>query len=363
MAAGAAAFDQLVPGWSEEACARGAARFDASADARLCVSAGWLPRTASGIAAYACSRALLEDVLRRRLGETPGVEMREGQHVVGLLGSREGDRVTGVHTSERSRTAKTILSADLVVDASGAGSPLTRFLERLRNGRGWRVDKTIVKPATQYVSRWFRLDPSDAPGWYLLSIAPMASTGLRSAMMLRAENNLWGVVLLAPAGEPLPSDDAALLDFAAGLGDGELQEVLARARPVSAIHRYGHIANRQTHYQRLPHWPAGLVALGDSVCALDPYFGLGMTLAARGAVLLADHVDRTSTDAAACLAFQKGLASLNSEPWRLATGCDPDGRPLRREETILGDLCAAAIASPEKTRALLATQHLLRSAP
>ena len=58
-------------------------------------------------------------------------------------------------------------------------------------------------------------------------------------MMLRAEENRWGVVLLAPAGEPLPSDDAAFLDFTAGLGDGELREALARARPVSPIHRYG----------------------------------------------------------------------------------------------------------------------------
>src|SRR5262249_30233039 len=163
---------------------------------------------------------------------------------------------------------------DLVVDASGAGSALPRFLDRLRDGSARQVDRTVIKPGTRYVSRWFRLDPADAPDWHLLSLAPAAATAFRAAMMLRAENRLWGVVLVAAVGDPLPSDDATFLDFAAGLGDGELQEVLARARPVSAIHRYGHTANRLTHYERLAGWPAGLVALGDSVCALDPYFGL-----------------------------------------------------------------------------------------
>jgi 2-polyprenyl-6-methoxyphenol hydroxylase-like FAD-dependent oxidoreductase len=362
MAAGAAAFEQLVPGWSEEARARGAACFDASADARLCLSGGWLPRIASGIATYACSRALLEDVLRVRLAGTSIVEVREGQQVLGLLYSRAGDRVTGVHTAERPRIGQTVLSADLVVDASGAGSALPRFLARLPNGSAWQVDKVLVKSATQYVSRWFRLDAADAPDWHFLSIAPKSRT-VRAAMMLHAEESLWGVVLLAPSGERLPCDDATFLDFAAGLGDGELREVLARARPVSAIHRYGHTANRLIHYERLPGWPAGLVALGDSVCALDPYYGLGMTLAARGAALLGNHLDRASNSPADSSAFQNELASLNAEPWRLATGCDPDGRTLARDATHLRDLCAAAPASPNATRALVAAQHLLRPAP
>jgi 2-polyprenyl-6-methoxyphenol hydroxylase-like FAD-dependent oxidoreductase len=55
MAAGAAAFDELMPGWREEALALGAAPFDASADAPLKLSAGWLPRSPSGITTYACS--------------------------------------------------------------------------------------------------------------------------------------------------------------------------------------------------------------------------------------------------------------------------------------------------------------------
>ena len=84
-AAGAAAFDDLMPGWRKELVALGATPFDVSANAALRVSAGWLPRIPSGIVTYACSRALVEQVLRRGLVRKPNVRIREDQNVIGLL--------------------------------------------------------------------------------------------------------------------------------------------------------------------------------------------------------------------------------------------------------------------------------------
>jgi 2-polyprenyl-6-methoxyphenol hydroxylase-like FAD-dependent oxidoreductase len=362
MAGGAAAFEELMPGWSEEMGARGAGPFDASADALLRLSAGWLPQTPSGITTYACSRNLLENVLRGGLAGKSTVHVSEGQKVVGLLGSPLGNRVIGVHTVGQHAAGEAALLADLVVDASGAGSILPRWIARLPNSAASQLQKTVVESGTQYVSRWFYIELRDTPDWHCLSIAPTAGVGLRAAMMLRAEENRWGVVLLAPAGEPLPPDDMAFLDFAADLGDGELRKALARARPMSPIQRYGPTSSRMIHYERLAAWPAGLVAIGDSVCTLDPYFGLGMTAAAQGAVLLRRYLDRESSGAVACFEFQKELASLNTQPWRLATGCDPDGRPLARDETHLRHLYEAAPSSPEVAHALLAVQHLLRPA-
>jgi 2-polyprenyl-6-methoxyphenol hydroxylase-like FAD-dependent oxidoreductase len=212
----------------------------------------------------------------------------------------------------------------------------------------------------QYVSCWFNIEPEDAPNWHSLSIAPTTSVGLRSAMMVRAEQNRWGVVLLAPVGEPLPSDETSFLDFAARFGDGKLREALARARPVSPVLRYGATSNRLMHYECLSAWPAGLVAIGDSVCTLDPYFGLGMTTAARGAVLLGDYLDRQRDGAVSGLKFQQELASLNAQPWRIATGRHPNGRMLVSDRTQLGRLQETALSNPKVAHALLAVQHLLR---
>src|SRR5262249_43972492 len=257
------------------------------------------------------------------------------------LSGPSGERVTGVHMAERRAAGEATLLADLVVDASGAGSKLPHWIARLPGVRA-REKRIVVESGMQYVSRWFYIEPSDEPDLPCLSIGPAVGAALRSAMMLRAEGNRWGVVLLAPAGEPLPSDDMAFLEFIADLGDGALQDALARARPVSSIHHYGPTSNRMMRYDRLAAWPAGLVAIGDSVCMLDPYFGLGMTAAARGALLLATYLDQKTGARIPSLAFQKELASLNAQAWQLATGRDCDGRLLARDETRLSRLYETA---------------------
>jgi 2-polyprenyl-6-methoxyphenol hydroxylase-like FAD-dependent oxidoreductase len=360
MAAGAAAFDQLTPGWREELVMAGAVPFDACSDALLRFPAGWLPRTASGITTYACSRALLESVLRGRLARKPTVHVREETKVVGLLTGPLGERVVGVHMAERHVSAETSLLADLIVDASGEHSALPGWLARLPTGLPSQLQKTVVESGTRYVSRWFHIEPGDAHEWHCLSMAPSAGAALRSAMMLRAEQDCWGVVLLCPDDEPLPSDDSAFLDFVADLGEGQLRRALAHARPLSRIHNYGPTFNRMMHYERLTAWPDGLVALGDSVCTLDPYFGLGMTAAARGAVFLATLLGEKKSGRVPGFEFQKELASLNAQAWGLATGRDLDGRPLARDERHLSRLYEAAPSSPEVAHALLAVQHLLR---
>jgi 2-polyprenyl-6-methoxyphenol hydroxylase-like FAD-dependent oxidoreductase len=362
MAAGAAAFDELMPGWRDELVALGASSFDASADAVLHSSAGTLPRTFSGITTYACSRALIENVLRHGLAAKPSVHMREGHKVLGLLGSPRGERVIGVHVVERCTAGKTTLSADLVVDAGGAGSTLSRWIAGLPNGARSPVQKTVVESGMQYVSRWFHIEPEGAPPWRCLSVAPTVSGGLRAAMILRAEEDRWGVVLLAPVGAPLPGDDSAFLHFVARLGDGELRAVLARAKPVSPIHRYGPTSNRMIHYHRVTRWPAGLVAIGDSVCMLDPYFGLGMTTTARGVVLLRTYLNQKSGEEVPAAEFQWELAAMNAWPWQLVTNRDPDGRRLARDKVDLRRLYEAAPSSPQVAHALLAVQHLLRPA-
>jgi flavin-dependent dehydrogenase len=255
---------------------------------------------------------------------------------------------------------ETTLLADLVVDASGAASKLARWIARLPNGARLQAKKTVTGSSMQYVSRWFQIQSVDAPDWRCLSVVPTVGTARRSAMMLRAENDRWGVVLLAPAGEPLPYDDKAFLDFIDGLAVSELRDVLTRARPVFPIHRYGPTVNRMMHYDLLTAWPAGLVAIGDSVCSLDPYFGLGMTAAARGAVLLGAHLDRKGECTVPGLEFQNELASLNAQSWRVATGRDPDGRVLAPDRAHLSRLYKATHSRPEVAHALLAVQHLLR---
>ena len=224
-----------------------------------------------------------------------------------------------------------------------------------------QVEKSVVASGTTYVTRWFEMEPGAAPDWHCLSIAPGSDTGLRSVMFLRAELNRWGLVLLSRGGESLPADDASLMDFVENLRDGELQRALSCAKPVSPIYRYGSTSNRMMHFDQVGDWPEGLVAVGDAACTLDPCFGLGMTNAARGAALLRRFLNQHGRASMSAIQFQKALGSQNAEPWRLATGREPDGRPLSGIAR-LGPLRDQAPSNPEVAHALLAIQHLLRPA-
>ena len=138
--------------------------------------------------------------------------------------------------------------ADLVVDASGEGSTLPVGLPACRTVWDRKCKKTVVESGRQYVSRWFKYNRQTRPTGTAFPSRLMSGTGFRSAMMLRAEENRWAVVILAPAGEPLPSDDRTLRSLSHGLGDRELRQALARAKPVSPVLRYGPTFNRMMHY-------------------------------------------------------------------------------------------------------------------
>jgi 2-polyprenyl-6-methoxyphenol hydroxylase-like FAD-dependent oxidoreductase len=133
MAAGAAAFDRLAPGWQDELAAHGAGPFDACADAVIRVAGGRLPRARSDIRAYAASRALFEQALRRRLPAT--VRLQQNHKALCLVADARGERVGGVIVLDRA-AGRATLDADLVVDASGEGSTLTRWLAALPAHRG-----------------------------------------------------------------------------------------------------------------------------------------------------------------------------------------------------------------------------------
>ncbi len=247
------------------------------------------------------------------------------------------------------------MHADLVVDASGAASTLPAWL-------GETVPETGHRLGLHYLSRWVRLPDGLDPGWHCLSIAPTAASGRRSAMLLRAEHGYWGVVLLAPDGSALPHTDAEFLAFTKGLGGGVLHALLARSTPASPIHRLGTTDSRIRHFEALSRWPQGLVVLGDAVCRLDPYHGLGMTLAARAALLLREHMLAAARAGLLdCAAFQQALADQNSGPWEQATRLHMDGRPLQRSTEPLQRLVARATTDPQAAHALLAWQQLMRT--
>jgi 2-polyprenyl-6-methoxyphenol hydroxylase-like FAD-dependent oxidoreductase len=365
MGAGAEAFDQLAPGWRDAAVALGAVPFDAGAGSALHLSGGWLARLPAGIPIYGCSRWLIEEVLRSFVVSTGPIVIREGWEAVGLAGSVDSG-IMGVRARARHSHRETLLACALVVEATGRGSRLPDWLAAVDATGKARVPETVVDCGRQYVSQWYHLEEPDAPDWCYLSIAPVAGAPHRSGMMVRAEGGRWSVVLLADARAELPVDDEEMLAFAGSLADGALARALVQARPISPVYRYGQTSSRVRHFERITAWPEGVVALGDAACALDPFFGLGMTQAARAALLLKDHANAglggprasAGTIPSHAWRFQADLAARLAPTWSLVTGRRWNGAPIGPSGAS-GAADAVPVTDPVAVQDVLLRQHLI----
>lgn len=80
---------------------------------------------------YHLSRPLLEHAVRRAVRKIPNIEFLEEHDFVGLTADTDHARITGTRVQKRGGTDETVITADLVIDATGRGSRTPLFLEEL----------------------------------------------------------------------------------------------------------------------------------------------------------------------------------------------------------------------------------------
>lgn len=274
---------------------------------------------------FYASRVLLECHVRRRLAVLPGVTLQPRTEVTALIGDETGDGVVGVMLrsrdgSDEANVAEPLL-ADLVVDASGRGSAAPAWLEEL--GYDTPPDET-VHSGIGYASRLYR-KPAEWPGdWDGVIINGRPPHNPRAGLILPIEDGLWHVSLGGFAGNHPPTDEAGFLDWARQLPDPSLYEAIRVAEPVTPIRGYRTPQNRLRRFDLLDRWPEGFIAVGDSVCAFNPIYGQGMTVAAMGVELLEESL-RRQTDAPGpgfAQRFQRELKKVVADPWLIASGED-----------------------------------------
>lgn len=286
LAGGRDAVERLHPGFTGDLVARGAEAGDPGTDAVLCLGGFRLPDTPTGSLALTGGRLLIEDQLRRRTEALPGVRLRAGTSVLGLLLDRGRGRVSGVRVATRDGEEDGELRADLVIDASGQASRTPAWLVQL----GWPGPRQLERrTAGHRATRQFRLVDT-RPGDPSLGIVQLAGAGeTRSGAAVHDGADVWRVTLADRVG-PLPRELSGFRDVASRLPRPELAELLERLEPLdSGCHwRAGALQRRRYEQLRLP---AGLVVLGDAIATTDPGRGLGMTVAARQAALLRDCLE------------------------------------------------------------------------
>jgi 2-polyprenyl-6-methoxyphenol hydroxylase-like FAD-dependent oxidoreductase len=125
---GARAMEELLPGVTEAWLAAGARRIPLPTGLVSLQPRGWFRRWPEMQFMIACTRDLLDWVVRERVTEHERMTVLQRAELLSLEG--DASRVTGV----RVRTAdgeERVLAADLVVDAAGRGSRAANWLEAL----------------------------------------------------------------------------------------------------------------------------------------------------------------------------------------------------------------------------------------
>lgn len=317
--------EDLFPGLTQELQASGAIPTSMGRELNLYIGGVRVKPFESELIITVSSRPLLENSIYRRLRDLPGVSFLLGYDVTGLTTDADRQRVTGISLRQRGQGDGALqeLAADLVVDASGRGSRLPQWLEAL----GYQPpQETIVDSQTSYTTRIYRR--SAGSSLKTLYGMPQAPDHARGCIVVPVEGDRMLVTLIGLNGEQAPTDEAGFLAYAHSVPVPGFYEAIAAAEPLTEPYGFQRAANRLRHYDKLPRYLEGVLAIGDSFYALNPVYGQGMTVAALGALTLDaclhEHRRRHTVHDQTGLArgFHKKLAKVNSAPWQLATGQD-----------------------------------------
>lgn len=276
-------------------------------------------QTHVGFNGMTVSRPFLEWHIRRGVTALPNITLLAETAAEELVATPDCSQITGVRVVRRSDgTPGETLEADLVVDASGRGSVMPRWLTQL----GYQPpEEEEVKVRFGYATRVYRRKPDDLKGAGLLMIAPTPPKGTRGAYLFPIEGNRWIVTAGGYLGDHPPADEAGFMEFIRTLSAPDIYDILCKAEPLSDIVTYNFPASRRRRYDRLNRFPDGLLILGDAVASFNPIYGQGMSSAAMQAEVLNDVLKQNSLNGVWRLFFRRA-AKVVDLPWQLAVGED-----------------------------------------
>jgi 2-polyprenyl-6-methoxyphenol hydroxylase-like FAD-dependent oxidoreductase len=369
LAGGQQALAELFPEFEDGLSRAGAVRLRVGLDIRV-ERPGFdpFPQRDLGFDAYAMSRPLVELTVRGRAQAQASNELRQGCRVQELVHRPDGDAVTGVRYTDAAGKTGTV-DADLVIDASGRGTPTLEALAVL--GRPAPTETTIGVDLG-YASAVFAI-PDDAPqDWKGVFCLPGAGRASRGSLMLPLEGQRWIVTVGGRHGDLPPGDEAGFMEYAKGLRTQTIYNAIKHAKRLGDIARFRFNESVLRHYPRLEHFPRGVLPIGDAICRFNPIHGQGMSVAAQEAVALGRLLARRARerDPLAELApeyFAK-VARIIDTPWAAAAIPDfvhPDTRgerPADFEQILkfgaaLGKLAAR---DPAVHKLNAEVQHLLK---
>ncbi len=313
---GARELESLLPGISQALVDHGAQDIDLMNDYRYLMAGGWAKPHQSTHRTISASRPLYDWVLLQRLRQNPKIRIETQTDVLSLVGDMR--HVRGINTKRRDSGVEQQFLAEILVDCSGRSSKLDQWLQALGCPQ---VPETVVASNVGYCSRLYA-KPADWQEWKGLFVRQQPLINPRGAILTEIEGNRWMVTCGGFNHAKPPLDEGEWLNWLKQLRSPIMYDLLSQAQALSPLVGFGRTENRQRHYEQVA-MPAGVVALGDAVCAFNPIYGQGISNATIGASLLGEQLKAQDRGSAAWgQRFQQALAKSNRFPWSLAVGED-----------------------------------------
>ncbi|SMQ64804.1 2-polyprenyl-6-methoxyphenol hydroxylase [Bacillus sp. OV166] len=279
---------ELFPGIVDELIADGSVKSDFTSELAWNHHGSWKVKYHAGISIIQQSRPFLEWHIQRRLEMIPNISFLYGAKAKRMVINSDSTSIIGVEI-QKDGEAAVPLNANLVVDATGAGSNSTNWLRQL----GFDApQKTEVKVNLFYASRIYSSLSSKNKDWGNLLVYPNPPRQNRGGSISPIENQRWMVTLLGYGVESPPSTLEEFINYAKSLEQPDVYEAIKNGTPETDVSVYRFPALRRFHYENLQRFPNGLIVSGDAFCRIDPVFGQGMSIAALEAIALKKELQK-----------------------------------------------------------------------
>lgn len=312
--------ESLFPGFLAELESRGAVVADASRDIAWYQRDRWKRRVETGIYTHYCSRALIDDVVRRRLAENPRVTFVYDTRVTGLLPGAAPGTAGGVVTESGPLPAE--IPADLVIDAGGRGSRAAEWIEALGAAP---VRTSLVTSRLGYGSRIYKKRPEFDRSWKVLLVLPRPPASRRMGVISPIEGDRWMVTAGGWLGDCPGAGASEFLDYLHGLPDRSIHSIIRDAEPLSEVSVFRIPGSLRRRYEEVAGFPGRFLVIGDAVCSFNPIYSQGMTVTALQIEALAAELDgllAAGLGPSAAHAVQRRIASVVDAPWAMAESED-----------------------------------------
>ena len=306
------AMEKLIPGLMEQLYVAGAVRIRRNLDILFHDSFGPTPIRDVGILTPSVTRPLLEHVTRLNVLALANVTMSDSTRLIAFENHSDG-HVTGVSIKKNGCDTE-MISADLVVDCTGRGSRMPRWLEN----QGYGPVKTQkLEIAMAYTSGLFRPPPEwRDSSWACLMLA--IPPALRAAYLTPVDGDLWLATMYGRAGDNAPRDHQGFVDWTSGLAHPVIHERLVQAEPVGKLHSYKIPSGIWHRYDHMDRFPEGVLPLGDSFTSFNPMYGQGISLAAAQALSLRRALTlcaKQGSDRDLARSYFAGCVDINDTGW------------------------------------------------